>query len=263
VCGFCGSTLVVNVLIYIGGPLAVALLAAAGGIGSLVLNFSVELLYVLTSIAVAVILGVVWGGLGGLDGSPAMLAEAARRLERYGDRVTFVRADLAQPLPLDRPVDAILSTATFHWIADHDVLFRNLAAVLRAGGQLVVQCGGAGCLASVEAAIRAVWPLDDAWAGPWHFATAEETRRRLEAAGFADVQAWLNDDPTALEPGEPLATFLRTVVLGAHLERLPEPEHARFVAAVAAGVPHPERPVIDFVRVNIVARRAKAAGNTR
>ena len=74
-----------------------------------------------------------------LDGSPSMIEEARRRFT--GDaRVELVTADLAQPLPVSQPVDAILSTATFHWIADHAALFRNLAAVLRPGGRLVVLC---------------------------------------------------------------------------------------------------------------------------
>ena len=49
------------------------------------------------------------------------------RLAPFGDRSTYVVADLGQPLPLDRPVDAVLSTATFHWVPDHD------GAVRRAG----------------------------------------------------------------------------------------------------------------------------------
>src|SRR5215210_3956448 len=55
-----------------------------------------------------------------LEASTEMLEEASRRLGRFGDRVTLVQADLARPLPLDEPVDAILSTATFHWVLDHD-----------------------------------------------------------------------------------------------------------------------------------------------
>src|ERR1043166_4388375 len=70
-----------------------------------------------------------------LDGSPSMLDQARRRLGRFGDRVTYVEANLGQPFELPGgEVEAILSTATFHWIADHDALFRNLAAVLRSGG---------------------------------------------------------------------------------------------------------------------------------
>ena len=52
--------------------------------------------------------------------------------------------------------DAILSTATFHWIADHDALFARLRAHLRDGGRLVAQCGGQGNIASVHAAAREV-----------------------------------------------------------------------------------------------------------
>jgi trans-aconitate methyltransferase len=66
------------------------------------------------------------------------MVEAARRaLARFGDRIEYVVADLGRPLPVEEPVDAVLSTATFHWVPDHDALFRNLAAVTRPGGWLV------------------------------------------------------------------------------------------------------------------------------
>ncbi|HEV3496600.1 MAG TPA: class I SAM-dependent methyltransferase, partial [Actinomycetes bacterium] len=84
------------------------------------------------------------------DAAPSMLVEARRRLARFGDRVTFVECDLGQPLRIEGPVDAVLSTATFHWVPDHDALFRNLAAVLRPAGILVAQCGGVGNIASVQ-----------------------------------------------------------------------------------------------------------------
>jgi trans-aconitate 2-methyltransferase len=184
-----------------------------------------------------------------MDASPAMVEAARERLARFGARVEVVLADLGRPLPAAQ-VDAVLSTAAFHWVPDHDALFRHLAAVLRPGGQLVAQCGGTGNIASVRRAIAAT---GEAWTGPWHFAGPDDTRQRLEDAGFIEVETWLNDEPTALEPGEPLETYLRTVVLGAHLERLPPEEHVAFVRAVAAGLP---APVIDYVRLNIVAVRA-------
>src|SRR2546430_14993148 len=81
----------------------------------------------------------------GLASSSERLEAAAMRLAgpmRDG-RVELVHADLTRPLPIE-PVDAVLSTATLHWIADHDTVFGNLAAVLRTDGQLVAQCGGGG-----------------------------------------------------------------------------------------------------------------------
>lgn len=186
------------------------------------------------------------------DAAPSMLVEARRRLEHFGDRVSFVECDLGRPLPLEEPVDAVFSTATFHWVPDHDALFANLAAVLRPGGALVAQCGGAGNVASVQHAAADV--LDDGWMGPWTFATPGETAARLAGAGFVDVEAWLHEEPTFIEPGEPLETFLSTVILRSHLDRLPEREQAGFIRRVAERLPSPE---IDYVRLNILARRVQ------
>ena len=89
-----------------------------------------------------------------LDGSASMIEQAGRRLQRFGDRIRFVVADLLHPLPLAEPVDAVLSTATFHWIPDHEALFEHLAAALRPGEQLAAQCGGAGNLETVVSALE-------------------------------------------------------------------------------------------------------------
>ena len=190
------------------------------------------------------------GRIVALDGSAAMIEAARDRLERFGDLIEFVVADLARPLPIEGQVDAILSTATFHWVLDHDALFMNLAAVIRQGGLLVAQCGGVGNIATVQ---RALATIGDGWLGPVNFATPMATVRRLDAAGFVDIECWLTDEPTRFEPGEPFETFLRTVVLGPHLDRLPPEEHAAFVHEVASRMPEP---LIDYVRLNIVGRRS-------
>ena len=187
-----------------------------------------------------------------LDGSPSMIDAARERLGRFGDRVEYVVADLGQPLPIKDPVDAILSTATFHWVADHDALFRNLATVTRPGGRLVAQCGGFG---NVESVMRVLARTGDGWLGSKHYATPLDTERRLMAAGYVEVACWLTDEPTRFEPGEPFATFLRTVVLGDHVDRLPPSERDAFVKAVVDQLPEP---VLDYVRLNITARRANA-----
>lgn len=91
------------------------------------------------------------------------------------------------------------------------------------------------------------------WLGGAHFETPLATVRRLDAAGFVDIESWLTDEPTWFEAGEPFETFLRTVILGGHLERLPAEARDGFVRAVAEALPEP---LIDYVRLNIVARRA-------
>lgn len=186
-----------------------------------------------------------------LDASPEMLAEARRRLGRFGSQVEFVEADLARPLPLPAAsVDAVLSTATFHWIKDHETLFANLAAVMRPGGRLAAQCGGRGNVATLEAVVRS---LGHGGRGSHHFAGPDATRRRLEAAGFVDVEAWLSEEPTTFEPGEPFEAFLETVCLRDILPRLDETERAAFVRRVAERLPGAQ---LDYVRLNILATRA-------
>jgi trans-aconitate 2-methyltransferase len=181
-----------------------------------------------------------------VDGSPAMVEEAR---ERLGPRVDVRVADLTE-LELSPPVDAILSTATFHWIADHDRLFERLFAALRPGGRIVAQCGGAGNVASVQTAVDAVAePALEGWPGPWHFASPEETAERLERLGFTDVRTWPQD--VRVEPENP-REYLATVVLGSHLERVPPERRDGFVDAVLARLPEP---AIDYVRLNLQARR--------
>ncbi|MGI9119611.1 MAG: class I SAM-dependent methyltransferase [Acidimicrobiales bacterium] len=184
-----------------------------------------------------------------VDGSVQMLEEARRRLTGSLDRVDLVHADLAQPLPITTTVDAVVSSATFHWIADHRALFANLAAVLPAGGALSAQCGGAGNVANVQAALD---ELGFDGPDPWHFATPEEATADLAGAGFVDIRTWLTEAPTAV-PADQLETFLAIVVLGAHLEHISEPDQAHFVRAVAELLPKSE---IHYVRLNILARKA-------
>jgi trans-aconitate 2-methyltransferase len=185
-----------------------------------------------------------------LDASSSMLEQARTRLDRFGERVTFVLADLGEQLPLQEPVDAILSTATFHWIPDHDALFRNLAAVVRPSGRLAAQCGGAGNLSTVDTALR---DLGAAPSSRKVFATPGETEERLDAAGFVDIECWLNDEPTPFESLDALETFLRTVTLGDHVAAMTEDEARAFVHDVALRLPET---ALDYVRLNIQARRA-------
>jgi trans-aconitate 2-methyltransferase len=187
-----------------------------------------------------------------LDASAGMLAEARERLARFGDQVTYVQADLGRPLPIAAQVDAVLSTATFHWVMDHDALFSNLAAVLRPGGWLVAQCGGFGNVATLLRVAREVHP---GFSRQHNFQTPEATAARLDASGFDHIETWLSEAPTPFDPGAPFESFLETVCLRTFLGELAPGEREPFVKAVAARMP---APVLDYVRLNITARRGDA-----
>ena len=180
-----------------------------------------------------------------LDGSAAMLDQARQRL---GDQVDYVHADLGRPLPLEQPVDAVFSTATFHWVPNHDALFAHLAAVLRPGGALVAQCGGEGNVAGPLAAAEALGVTSD---HPHYFATPEDTARRLEANGFGDVWTWLQPETASFATQDDLESFLLAVVLRTHVDGMADGERRAFGRAVADRLPGG---VVDYVRLNILAR---------
>jgi trans-aconitate 2-methyltransferase len=188
-----------------------------------------------------------------VDGSQAMVEKAR---ERLGDRADYVVSDLVE-LDLSEPVDLIFSTATLHWVLNHDALFARLRANLRPGGRLVAQCGGEGNVAAHARAIATVAArpefarhLTEA-EGLWNFAGAEETERRLRAAGFDPARCWLQPKPVT--PARPLE-FIETVTLGPVLARLPEEERRPFAEAVLAESPAPL--TLDYVRLNIEATAA-------
>jgi len=183
-----------------------------------------------------------------MDASAEMVALARTRL---GDRAEVWCQDVLD-LDLEQPVDAVVSTATLHWVTDHDRLWPRLAGALAPEGVLEIQCGGAGNIDRVRAAIEAAAdetaPELVGWS-PWHFAGPQETERRLRGAGFAAVRCWLEERPTNPED---VSEFVRTSILAAHLERLPVDRRERFAAAVVERVRLP----LDYVRLNASAVRA-------
>jgi trans-aconitate 2-methyltransferase len=188
-----------------------------------------------------------------VDASESMIEKARQKL---GDRVKYLVADLAE-LHLPEPVDVVFSTATFHWIADHDRLFARLHDALAPGGRLHAQCGGVGNVREhAEAIVRVAQRPEFASHFAdlevlWNFATPEETEGRLDSAGFTDVRAWLQPKP--VRPEDP-REFMRVVTLGLHLARLPDDLQDPFIDAVADEMDEPV--TLDYVRLNIEARRA-------
>jgi len=191
-----------------------------------------------------------------IDGSQQMLAQTRTRLTGAGhhDRVEIIQADLRGPVPAGLathpPVDAAVSVATLHWLPDHAQLFRTVARLLKPGGQFAAEAGGHGNIASIVAVLSDLGAGDGT--GIWNFADVPETRRRLAAAGFAEIEVSLVPDPARLDAGRQFEAYLATVVLGAHLRELPPGDRAPFVRAVAARL---AEPVVDYVRLQIRATR--------
>jgi trans-aconitate 2-methyltransferase len=130
-------------------------------------------------------------------------------------------------------------------------VFRNVAAVLRPGGQLVAECGGYGNIVTFLTAVREVGGDDGGEI--WNFADVQETTLHLQEAGFTDVDVRLVPDPALLEGGKQLEAFIATVMLGAQLREMSSEDRRSFVHEVAQSLPEP---VIDYVRLQISAIRS-------
>jgi trans-aconitate 2-methyltransferase len=186
----------------------------------------------------------------GVDASASMIEAAGQRLAGpiSDGRVSLRRSDLLE-LSVAEQVDAVLSTATFHWITDHERLFARIHAALRPGGQFVAQCGGEGNIDILRGHARRVAGREPYaehfadWRAPWNYAPPGLSRERLLAAGFQSAECRL--EPSPQEPQEP-REFLSTIVLAPHMQHLPPDLRERFAEL---GEPI----VVDYVRLNIDA----------
>lgn len=188
-----------------------------------------------------------------VDGSPSMVDQAR---ENLGDRADHAVMDLAE-LEVEEPVDLVFSTAVFHWIPDHENLFRRIHAALKPGGRLHAQCGGAGNVARHHEVMQLVATRDpfaqhlaEMPREIWNFATAEETAARLGDAGFEQIETSL--EPKPLTPPEP-REFMRAVTLGPVLTLLPEELRDDYTDQVHSEMGDPV--ILDYVRLNLAARK--------
>jgi trans-aconitate methyltransferase len=203
------------------------------------------------------------GRLVAIDRSWNMLLTARANLRPdFGRRVSFARVELPH-LPFAGWADLVFSTATFHWVRDHDALFANIFRSLRPGGRLFAQCGGGPNLARAHALAQSVMQREpfarwfDGWPSVWEFSTPDVTAARLRAAGFDAVETSLEPAPTTLAGETSYREFVTTVIYNPHLERIPEPAlRARFIDEITALSRRESPPfTLDYWRLNIDARR--------
>jgi trans-aconitate methyltransferase len=198
-----------------------------------------------------------------LDISQNMIEAAHAYLEPdFGSRVEFVCCDLLD-LAFEPEFDLIFSTASFHWVLDHNRLFRNLYRALRPGGWLIAQCGGGRNLARLLARVAHLMESAEYavyFAGyrfPWEFSDAETAANRMRKAGFEQVETSLEEAPTKFETASEFQSFVESVILHRHLERLPQAElRQNFLAELTRQAANDNPPfLLDYWRLNLKGRR--------
>jgi len=194
------------------------------------------------------------------DLSDNMVRAARQTLADAPDQFV-VRADLSL-LPFRGAFDLIFSTATFHWVRDHEQLFRELRVALRPDGRLEAQCGGGPNLASIHAHADSLASQAEfrdefrGWHDPWLFASPEETEDRLRRAGFASARCWLEQAPTTFQDAAHYRDFVQTVVLRPYLSRISNDVlRSRFLETLVGKARTDDPPfTLDYWRLNISAK---------
>jgi len=199
-----------------------------------------------------------------IDLSQNMLNSAREHLTNdFGRRLSLVTCDFLH-LPFKRGFDVVVSTAAFHWVRDHDRLFRNLHDLLHPGGWLEAQCGGGPNVnrlrdrANTLAASPKFAPHLQGFREPWLFEDAEGAAETLRHAGFQDVETSVEPTPTTLSDASQFAEFVRNIILHRHLELIPTEEgKAEFIAALTEQAAEDDPPyTLDYWRLNLRGRAA-------
>lgn len=150
------------------------------------------------------------GSLICIDQSSTMLDQCRTRFGQ-DPRVSIMEGDLDKALPVEpASVDAIMSVAALHWLADHKRVWNHFYAALKPGGRIATDCGGFG---NLEKTLALVPQIDSNITFPnWYYANVSDTEALLEAAGFVDIEVSLRPHPTPLPDKQTLATYLQTLV---------------------------------------------------
>ena len=192
----------------------------------------------------------------GLDSSPEMIAQA--RINYPSHRhpaLNFVLNDASAPLD-GEPYDGVFSNAALHWMKPPEPVAAAIARALAPNGRLVAEFGGAGNIASILQAFRAILG-DDAVAtrDPWFFPTIGQYAPLLERHGLMVETASLFARPT---PVESLRDWLE-MFAGAFLAGLaPAPREELLVEMERCLAPTLHRDgvwYIDYRRLRVVARK--------
>lgn len=151
-----------------------------------------------------------------LDVDPSMLAEARRRLRRFGDRVSFREASFLDPLP---PADAVVASLALHHVhelsakqmlygAIHDALspggvLLNLDAAVTEDPRLsavvfdrmAARMGEHGITDSEARGHFAAWAEED------RYFPLDDEMQAIRAAGFAEVECFWRSNLSAITCG--------------------------------------------------------------
>jgi len=207
------------------------------------------------------------GHVVGVDAQPSMLGEARRRAlpNQFFVESPVQRLDDALPSPdHDSAYDVVVSRATLHWVpwAEWPTVFASIARLVRPGGWVRVECGGAGNVPRVRRVLDAASLAHGGPSSPWTFAEAGSALELLEHVGLDPLaQGGFVRTVAQRRPFDEstMVGWLRSQAFQAYEATMPTAQHASFRAAVEDRLDDLRRGdgTLDqtYVRLDLLAHR--------
>jgi trans-aconitate 2-methyltransferase len=200
------------------------------------------------------------GRVVGVDVSPSQVAHA--RAHHPGAGFLTGRAQDVGSLFPSASFDVVVTVATLHWVpaAEQPAVLAGIARVLRPGGVLRADLGGAGQIAATRAVLDEVSARHSGPASPWCFPEPETYGALLRAAGLTAHRVRLVRQRRAFPDAAAFEGWLRSQVLPAYLPGVPDAHREAFAAdCLHEGLARLQRDDgsydQDYVRLDVVATR--------
>lgn len=164
----------------------------------------------------------------GIDSSGEMLERASTQA-RAG-----LRFELRSVEDAAGEWDLVFSHAVLQWVDDHHALIPNLLALVKPGGQLVVQMPSnhghpAQRLIGVTAREEPFRSALDGWVREWPVLTIAEYAELLHAHGGAELTVFEKVYPHILPDADAVADWTKGTALVPYFERLPADLHEPYM----------------------------------
>lgn len=204
------------------------------------------------------------GEVVGVDASEGMMAVARQKVAR---NLRFLRLDI-NTLGFCEEFDVVFSSATLHWILDHERLLRNIWRSLRPGGVARCSFAGQGNCAHLIAVIREVMSSTSfsrhfqGFQWPWFMPAVAEYQALVERSGFDEVQVWGENADHWFPNAESMIQWINQPSLVPLLAHIAEGDKAAFREFVIARMVERTqaadgRCFETFRRIHLRARKGK------
>lgn len=208
------------------------------------------------------------GSVVGIDASTGMIRAAEGH---RADNLSFMPLDVLEARFAEE-FDVVFSNATLHWIKDHEALLAIVHRALAPRGVVRVNFAGDGNCATLNRIAQELMATEEfrgAFAGfewPWYMPTVEEYAALVDRSPLRAAEVWGENADRYFPDAEAMLGWIDHPAIVPFRQHVDAQTGERFHRAVAERMVAATRQADGtcfetFRRINVLARRAPAAGS--